>query len=120
LNRNGSLATWDGMPAAFAQRALGHRDCIMPLGNISYLDGDPLTLVNFITLRLPGNQAKQKADRDVAAQNLVVLPAARFRVKLAEKTAPRRLADGRGGQGWPGCKPYQRGPSAPASGGLRR
>jgi hypothetical protein len=71
LNRNGSLATWDGMPAAFAQRALGHRDCIMPLGNISYLDGDPLTLVNFITLRLPGNRAKQKADRDVAAQNLV-------------------------------------------------
>jgi putative DNA primase/helicase len=38
LNSGAGPATWDGTPAAFEQRALGHRDGIMPLDDISHLD----------------------------------------------------------------------------------
>jgi putative DNA primase/helicase len=41
LNRDGDPATWDGTPAGFEQRVQGHRDCIMPLDDISYLGGRP-------------------------------------------------------------------------------
>jgi uncharacterized protein (DUF927 family) len=40
LNSGKGLATWDGTPTGFEQRAMGHRDCIMPLDDISHLEGD--------------------------------------------------------------------------------
>jgi hypothetical protein len=71
LNRDGGPATWDGTPAAFEQRVQGHRDCIVPLDDISYLEDDPTKMAKFITFRLAGNRAKEKAGQYVVAQNLV-------------------------------------------------
>ena len=71
LNRDGDPATWDGTPAGFEQRVQGHRDCIMPLDDISYLEGDPTKIAKLITFRLAGNRAKEKAGQYVVAQNLV-------------------------------------------------
>ena len=71
LNPNGGPATWDATPAAFEQRALGHRDCIMPLDDVSYLEGDPRKFAKFVTFRLSGNRAKEKAGEYVVSQNLV-------------------------------------------------
>jgi uncharacterized protein (DUF927 family) len=51
LNRDGGPATWDGTPTAFEQRAQGHRDCIVPLDDISYLDGDPIKMVRHVSAR---------------------------------------------------------------------
>jgi Domain of unknown function (DUF927) len=65
------LATWDGTPTGFEQRAMGHRDCIMPLDDISYLEGDTQKISKLVTFRLAGNQAKERAGQYVAAQNLV-------------------------------------------------
>src|SRR4029079_8949144 len=63
--------TWDGTTAGFEQRVQGHRDCIVPLDDISYLDGDPTKMAKLITFRLAGNRAKEKAGQYVVAQNLV-------------------------------------------------
>jgi hypothetical protein len=71
LNRDGDPATWDGTPAGFEQRVQGHRDCIMPLDDISYLEDDPTKMAKLITFRLAGNRAKEKAGQYVVAQNLV-------------------------------------------------
>lgn len=37
LNTSGGPTTWDGSPAGFEQRALGHRDCVMLLDDLSHL-----------------------------------------------------------------------------------
>jgi Domain of unknown function (DUF927) len=71
LNRDGDPATWDGTAAGFEQRVQGHRDCIVPLDDISYLDGDPTKMAKLITFRLAGNRTKEKAGQYVVAQNLV-------------------------------------------------
>ena len=71
LNSDGGPATWDGTPTGFEQRALGHRDCIMPLDDVSYLEGDPRKLAKFVTFRLSGNRTKVKAGEYVVSQNLV-------------------------------------------------
>jgi hypothetical protein len=71
LNRDGGPGTWDGTPTGFEQRVQGHRDCILPLDDISYLEGDPTKMVKLITFRLAGNRAKDKAGQYVVAQNLV-------------------------------------------------
>jgi hypothetical protein len=71
LNRDGNPATWDGTAAGFEQRVQGHRDCIVPLDDISYLEGDPTKMAKLITFRLAGNRAKEKAGQYVVAQNLV-------------------------------------------------
>jgi hypothetical protein len=71
LNSGAGPATWDGTPSAFEQRALGHRDCIMPLDDISHLEGDSRNVSKLATFRLAGNQAKQRAGQYVVAQDLV-------------------------------------------------
>jgi Domain of unknown function (DUF927) len=71
LNSAAGPATWDGTPTNFEQRALGHRDCIMPLDDVSYLEGDPRKLAKFVTFRLSGNRPKGKAGEYVVSQNLV-------------------------------------------------
>ena len=70
LNRDGDPATWDGTLAAFEQRAQGHRGCIFPLDDISYLEGNR-KMIKFLVFRLAGNRAKEKAGQYVMAQNLV-------------------------------------------------
>jgi putative DNA primase/helicase len=70
LNSDEGPATWDGTPAAFEQRALGHRDCMMPLDDISYLE-DPRAVTKLVTFRLAGNRTKHKAGQYVRAHNLV-------------------------------------------------
>jgi hypothetical protein len=71
LNSNAGPATWDGTPAAFEQRAMGHRDGMMLLDDISHLEGDPKSIAKLVTFRLAGNRAKEKAGQYVAAHNLV-------------------------------------------------
>jgi Domain of unknown function (DUF927) len=71
LNSDSGPATWDGTPAAFEQRALGHRDGIMPLDDISHLEGEPQKVAKLMTFRLAGNRTKEKAGQYVLAQNLV-------------------------------------------------
>jgi hypothetical protein len=65
------LATWDGTPTSFEQRAMGHRDNIMPLDDISHLEGDTKKVSKLVTFRLAGNQTKERAGQYVVAQNLV-------------------------------------------------
>jgi hypothetical protein len=71
LNSGKGLATWDGTPTGFEQRAMGHRDGIMPLDDISHLEGDTQKVSKLVTFRLAGNQTKERAGQYVAAQNLV-------------------------------------------------
>ena len=65
------LATWDGTPTGFEQRAMGHRDNIMPLDDISHLEGDTQKISKLVTFRLAGNQTKERAGQYVVAQNIV-------------------------------------------------
>jgi hypothetical protein len=71
LNLGKGPATWDGTPTGFEQGAMGHRDCIMPLDDISYLEGDTQKISKLVTFRLAGNQTKERAGQYVAAQDLV-------------------------------------------------
>jgi hypothetical protein len=71
LNSNAGPATWDGTPAALEQRALGHRDGMMPLDDISHLEGDQKSIAKLVTFRLAGNRAKERAGQYVVAHNLV-------------------------------------------------
>ena len=71
LNSDGGPATWDGTPTGFEQRALGHRDRIMPSYDVSHLGRGPGKLAKFVTFRLSGNRAKDKAGEYVVSQNLV-------------------------------------------------
>jgi hypothetical protein len=71
LNSNAGPATWDGTPAAFEQRAMGHRDGTMLLDDISHLEGDPKSIAKLVTFRLAGNRAKERAGQYVVAHNLV-------------------------------------------------
>jgi putative DNA primase/helicase len=61
LNSNAGPATWDGTPAAFEQRAMGHRDGMMLLDDISHLEGDQKSIAKLVTFRLAGNRAKERA-----------------------------------------------------------
>jgi hypothetical protein len=66
--------TWDGSPAGFEQRALGHRDCIMPLDDLSHLEGDAQQvrkLAKLVTFRLSSNQPKTRAGQYKLANQLV-------------------------------------------------
>jgi uncharacterized protein (DUF927 family) len=71
LNSNAGPATWDGTPAAFEQRAVGHRDGMMLLDDISHLEGDQKSIAKLVTFRLAGNRAKERAGQYVVAHNLV-------------------------------------------------
>jgi hypothetical protein len=69
LNRQEGPETWDGSETAFEQRALGHRDCIMPLDELSHLaDGN---IAKVLTMRLAGNRPKAKAGQYVLANEVV-------------------------------------------------
>ena len=71
LNSNAGPATWDGTPAALEQRAMGHRDGMMLLDDISHLEGDQKSIAKLVTFRLAGNRAKERAGQYVVAHNLV-------------------------------------------------
>jgi len=71
LNSGKGPATWDGTPTSFEQRAMGHRDGIMPLDDISHLEGDTKKVSKLVTFRLAGNQTKERAGQYVVAHNLV-------------------------------------------------
>jgi uncharacterized protein (DUF927 family) len=71
LNSTAGPATWDGTPAAFEQRAMGHRDGMMLLDDISHLEGDPKSIAKLVTFRLAGNRARERAGQYVVAHNLV-------------------------------------------------
>ena len=71
LNSNAGPATWDGTPAAFEQRAMGHRDGMMLLDDIGHLEGDQKCIAKLVTFRLAGNRAKERAGQYVVAHNLV-------------------------------------------------
>lgn len=70
LNSEGGPTTWDGTPTSFEQRALGHRDCIMLLDDLSYLE-DPRAITKLVTFRLAGNRTKDRAGQYVRAHKLV-------------------------------------------------
>ena len=69
LNSNEGPATWDSSLAGFEQRALGHRDGIIPQDDTSYLPQPEL--VKLVTFRLAGNRPKAKAGQYVSANNIV-------------------------------------------------
>lgn len=74
LNSDDGPATWDGSAAAFEQRALGHRDCMMSLDDISHLQGDSAQvtqLAKLVTFRLASNRPKAKAGQYIVGHNLV-------------------------------------------------
>jgi uncharacterized protein (DUF927 family) len=73
LNSNEGPKTWDGSTVAFEQRALGHRDSMMPLDDLSHLAGDTTQaaqLAKLVTFRLAGNRPKAKAGQYVQAHNI--------------------------------------------------
>ena len=70
LNSNEGPETWDGSAVGFEQRALGHRDSMMPLDDLSHLAGDT-RLAKLVTFRLASNRPKTKAGQYVLAHNLV-------------------------------------------------
>ena len=69
LNSSEGPTTWDASLAGFEQRALGHRDSIVPLDDMSYL-AQP-ELAKLVTFRLAGNRPKTKAGQYVSANNIV-------------------------------------------------
>jgi hypothetical protein len=71
LNREEGPETWDGSETAFEQRALGHRDCTMPLDELSHLEDR--TIAKVLTMRLAGNRPKAKAGQYVLANEVVDL-----------------------------------------------
>ena len=71
LNNSEGPATWDASLAGFEQRALGHRDCIVPLDDTSYLPQPELA--KLVTFRLAGNRPKAKAGQYVLANEIVDL-----------------------------------------------
>jgi uncharacterized protein (DUF927 family) len=73
LNSNEGPETWDGSTVAFEQRALEHRDSMMPLDDLSHLAGDTTQvaqLAKLVTFRLASNRPKAKAGQYVQAHNL--------------------------------------------------
>ena len=69
LNSSEGPTTWDASLAGFEQRALGHRDSMMPLDDTSYLSQPELA--KLVTFRLASNRPKTKAGQYVAANNIV-------------------------------------------------
>jgi uncharacterized protein DUF927 len=69
LNSGEGPTTWDASLAGFEQRALGHRDSIVPLDDTSYLPQPELA--KLVTFRLASNRPKTKAGQYVAANNIV-------------------------------------------------
>jgi putative DNA primase/helicase len=56
LNSNEGPATWDGSVAGFEQRALGHRDSVVPFDDTSHLPQPELA--KLVTFRLASNRPK--------------------------------------------------------------
>ena len=69
LNSSEGPATWDASLAGFEQRALGHRDSILPLDDTSYLPQPDVA--KLVTFRLASNRPKAKAGQYIFANNLV-------------------------------------------------
>lgn len=71
LNSEEGPDTWDGSAPAFEQRALGHRDNIVPFDDVSHLaEQGAKVLVKLVTFRLASNRAKAKAGQYVEAHKL--------------------------------------------------
>ena len=71
LNSNEGPDTWDGTAPSYEQRALGHRDAIMPIDDLSHVVGDPAQAAKLLTFRLSSNRPRSKAGQYVFANNLV-------------------------------------------------
>jgi hypothetical protein len=71
LNPAGGPANWDATPTGLEQRALGHRDCVMPMDDVSFLAGNGKEATKLITFRLSGNRPRSRAGEYVAFQDLV-------------------------------------------------
>lgn len=71
LNSSEGPATWDASLAGLEQRALGHRDSMVPLDDTSNLPQPELA--KLVTFRLAGNRPKAKAGQYVIANDIVDL-----------------------------------------------
>jgi Domain of unknown function (DUF927) len=71
LNASEGPDTWDGSTSAYEQRALGHRDAVMSLDELSHVEGDPAVAAKLLTFRLSSNRPKAKAGQYVRANNLI-------------------------------------------------
>jgi uncharacterized protein (DUF927 family) len=100
LNVEEGPATLDGSATVFEQRSLGHRDGIVPLDDLSHLEGDSAhrkQLAKLVTFRLAANRPKARAGQYVAANNLVdvdwrVIPLSTSEDPLWESSkGPRRV-----------------------------
>ena len=69
LNREPGPDSWNGSDTAFEQRALGHRDCIMSLDDLSHLEEK--TIARVVTMRLAGNRPKARAGQYAVTNDLV-------------------------------------------------
>jgi hypothetical protein len=74
LNESGGPATWDCSPTGVEQRALGHRDCLLPLDDLSHADGSAdqiRQMTKLVTFRLAGNRSKTRAGQYIHANQLI-------------------------------------------------
>ena len=71
FNSSEGPTTWDGSPAGFEQRALGHRDSIVLFDDMSHISQPELA--KLVTFRLASNRPKTKAGQYVLANNIVDL-----------------------------------------------
>jgi putative DNA primase/helicase len=74
LNADGGPPNWGGTPAGFEQRALGYRDCAMPLDDLSHVhghEGQVAQMVKLVTFLLAGNRPKTRAGQYANANQLV-------------------------------------------------
>jgi uncharacterized protein (DUF927 family) len=66
--------TWDGTAAGFEQRALGHRECVTLIDDLSHREGNEMQatqMAKVVTFRLAGNRPKTRAGQYASANGLV-------------------------------------------------
>ena len=71
LNEMEGPDTWDGTTVSYEQRAVGHRDSVMALDDLSHVEGDPAVAAKLLTFRLSSNRPKAKAGQYLLANNVV-------------------------------------------------
>jgi Domain of unknown function (DUF927) len=74
LNASAGPPTWDGSEVSFGQRALGHRDCVTLLDDLSHLGDDSkqvAQITKVFTFRMASNRPKTLSGQYAKANNLV-------------------------------------------------
>lgn len=94
LNTSEGPDTWDGSGPAYEQRALGHRDSIMPLDELGHLVDNPMAVAKLVTFRLASNRPKAKAGQYVHANNLIDSEFRVIALSTSEDPIWRHLANG--------------------------